>query len=242
MENLRRLGGDAGVLAGLATAWLFLGLILVFPSAGLSLADQLNPHRYLTFIAKHQTMFWTVNVPGGFVAALLTAVLLLAMGDHFRDHAPASARIGPLLGIFGAAGFAAAALIRQVGFGALSTLYVGNKVGAAYAFYALNGMVNSLVSLGDVATGLGVLILGNVMLRTKRYGHVGYLSVVAGTAMVFSAFIAHVFLFMASFVAIIAWLLWTALTLRAEVGSALFRRVTERRKHERSTSEEQRVA
>jgi len=52
MENLRRLGGEAGILAGTATAWIFLGFVFIFPSAGLTLIDQANPHRYLPFIAQ----------------------------------------------------------------------------------------------------------------------------------------------------------------------------------------------
>lgn len=224
MDNMKRLGGEAGVLAAIATAWLFLGLILVFPSAGLNLSDQVNPHRYLPFIGKHQVMFWAVNVLGGLLAAMLTAVLLLALGDRFEDHAPVSARLGPMLGVFGSAGFAVAALVRQIGFGYLSPVYASNKVGMAHAFYAMNGMTNSFLALGEVATGFGALILGNVMLRTKRYGSVGYMSVVTGTALILSGFIDHVVLFTASSVMTIVWLTWTSLALRSEVGPALFGR------------------
>ena len=94
MENLRRLGGEAGILAGTATAWIFLGFVFIFPSAGLTLIDQANPHRYLPFIAQHSAMFWTVNILGGLIAGLLSAVVFLALGDRFKDESPASARIG----------------------------------------------------------------------------------------------------------------------------------------------------
>lgn len=223
MENLRRLGAEAGVLAGLATAWLFLGLVWAFPEAGLNLADQVNPHKYLPFIGKHQVMFWTVNVVGGLLAALMSAVLFLALGDRFDEEAPASSRIGPLFGIGGAIGFAASALIRQVGFGAAALMYPTNKTVAAQTFYAMLGIENSMFAFGQVAVGLGVIVLGIVMLRTKRYAGVGYLSAVAGTTMFLSGFISHVVLFVASFALMTVWIVWSALIMRTEAGPAFIR-------------------
>lgn len=222
MENLRRLGGEAGVLAGIAMAWLFLGLVLVFPSAGLSVVDQANPHRYIPFIAKHDAVFWTVNVLGGFLAAVSSAILMLALGDRFREAAPASTKIASSLGVFGAALFAIAAIIRQVGFASLTGIYKATTSGGAAAFYGMNGVVHALISLGGITIGLAVLMFGNVMLKSERYAGAGFLSVVAGTAMVLGGFVGNVYFFMASSVAMIVWLIWTALALRAEVGPALF--------------------
>lgn len=223
MENLRRWGGEAGVVAGLATAWLFLAFVQVFPSAGLSLADQMNAHKYLQFIGKHQIMFWTVNVLGGLLAAMMSAVLFLALSDRFEDDAPASAKVGALFGIGGALGYAASALIRQVGFGALAAIYPANKTNAVIAFRAVSGLETSMFALGQVGVGLGAMVLGTVMLRTKRYGGVGYLSAVAGTTMFLSGFITHIVLFIASFATMAAWFVWSALTLRSEAGPAFVR-------------------
>ncbi len=220
MENLKRLGGEAGVLAGIATALLFLGFVGFFPSAGLALADQANPHKYLTFIAKHQMLFWSVNVLGGLLAALMSAVLFLALGDRFAEDAPASARIGPMFGVGGAIGFASSALVRQVGYSAMSTIYPANQAGAVQAFRAMQGIENSMFALGQVGAGLAMIVLGVVMLRIKRYGGVGYLSAVAGTTMFLGGFIPHVVLFMASFALMTIWFVWSALVLRGEAGPA----------------------
>ncbi len=228
MENLRRLGGEAGVLAGIATALLFLGFVGFFPSAGLALADQANPHKYLTFITKHQMLFWSVNVLGGLLAALMSAVLFLALGDRFAEDAPASARIGPMLGIGGAVGFASSALVRQVGYSAMSVIYPANQAGAVQAFRAMQGIENSMFALGQVAAGLAMIVLGIVMLRTKQYGGVGYLSAVAGTTMFLGGFIPHVVLFMASFALMTVWFVWSALVLRSEAGPAFVRWGTEK--------------
>jgi len=223
MEDLRRLGGEAGVLAGIATALLFLGFVALFPSAGLTLADQANPHKYMTFIAKHQMLFWTVNVLGGLLAALMSAVLFLALGDRFAGDAPASARIAPLFGIGGAVGFASSALIRQVGYSAMSLIYPTNQTGAVQAFRAMQGIENSMFALGQVAVGLGAIVLGIVMLRVRQYAGVGYLSAVAGTTMFLGGFIPHVVLFMASFALMTVWFVWSALVMRAEAGPAFVR-------------------
>jgi len=223
LENLRRLAGEAGVLAGIATAWIFLGFVFIFPSAGLTLIDQANPHRYLTFIAHHSTIFWTVNILGGLVASLLSVVVYLGLGDRFKEDAPASARIGSLAGVIGAAAFAAGALIRHTAYGTLSPIYATNVVGASHAFYAVSTIVGSLSGLGNVLAGLGTLVFGNVMLKERRYNNVGYFSVVAGAAMILSGFISHPFTYMISAFSAGAWLVWTALVMRGEAGPALFR-------------------
>src|SRR3989449_7803460 len=64
MHNLRRLGGGAGILAGIAAAWHLLGTAVVIPSAHLSLAAQDSPHKYLVFAHTHQAMIWWINAPG----------------------------------------------------------------------------------------------------------------------------------------------------------------------------------
>jgi len=223
MENLRRLGAEAGVVAGLATGLLFLGFFWFFPEAGLTLASQTNPHKYLVFIRKHEMLFWAVNVGGGLLAALMSAVLFLALSDRFHQDAPASAKIGPLFGIVGAIGFAASALIRQVGYSAASVLYVTNKTGAVQAFRGAQWIETSLFAMGQVGVGLGAIVLGIVMLREKHYSGVGYLSAVAGTAMFLGAFVEHAVLFMASLALMAAWFVWTALIVRSEAGPGLIR-------------------
>lgn len=220
MDNLRRLGGEAGLVAGIATAWVFLGFVFIFPTAGLDFVDQVNPHRYLPFMTKHPAMVWSVHILGGLLAALGTAVLFAALQDRFSSDNAGNARLGAGAGLFGAGTLAAAVLVRQAGFDALAGLYATNATGGAYAFYALRGLVYSLESLSALATGLGVLIIGRLMVTDRKFSSVGYLSVVVGTVMVFAAFVSHVFLFMVSSLGMIAWLIWTAITMRTEAGPA----------------------
>jgi len=220
MENLRRLGGEAGIVAGIATAWVFLGFVFIFPTAGLDFVDQINPHRYLPFMTKHQAMVWSVHILGGLLSAMGAAVLFAALQDKFNGAAPGSAKLGAGAGLFGAGTLAAAVLVRQAGFDALSSLYATNVVGGAHAFYALRGVVHSLESLSALATGVGILVLGRVMVNDAKYANVGYMSVIVGVVMAFAAFASHVLLFMVSTLGMIAWLVWTSLTLRAEVGPA----------------------
>src|SRR2546428_834529 len=129
-------------------------------------------------------------------------------------------RLGGEAGVLAAL---AAAWVRHAGFGWLSTISATNGVGAAHAFYAVSTVAASLVGLGNVMAGLGILLFGRVMQRHQRYNSLGYLSVVAGTAMVLAGFVTHPFSFAVSAISAMVWLTRTALTLRAEAGPALFR-------------------
>ncbi len=231
MENIRRLGGGAGILAAVAATWLLVGLVLAFPLAGLGLNGLENPHAVVPFLAKHQVMYWMVNVLGGLLSSFLTLVMLLALGDRFRDEAPAPSQIGVTVGIVGVIGFGIGALLKQIGFGSLTYLYFANKVVAATAWYAVKGTADSFMTLGVVGIGVSALVFGNVMLRSEKYGHVGYLSAVTGMPLILSGFVSHVILFLIASILNIAWLAWTGFVLWSEAAVA-HERQPQRRIHE----------
>lgn len=220
MANIRQLGAGAGILAGVAAAWVFIGLVVVFPSAGLSLSAHANPHAVIPFLTKHQVMYWLVNVLGGFLSAIMMLVLFLALGDRFRDEAPAPSQIGVAAGIVGVIGFGIGSLLNQIGFGSLIPLYAANKIVAATAWYGVKGTADAFMTLGGVAVGISALVFGNVMLKTNKYAPIGYLSVVAGTPLILSGFISHVLLFMLVSLLTIAWLSWTGITMWSETVQA----------------------
>ncbi len=223
VEDLRRLGGEAGVVAGLALGWLLLGVAVVWPAAGLSFAAQFNPHKILPFIHQHGAMFWAVNILGGLLAAVMGVIFYLAVGDRFTNDAPASARIGALFGVLGSFGFAAAALLRQYGMGALGGMYGPNQIGAVHAFRGMSGMLSTAVAVGEIFTGLAALALAGAMMAEKNYRNPGLVGIIAGAAMILATFIPRAFLDAAGFAAAAVWFAWTALVMRAEAGPAFFK-------------------
>ncbi len=223
MEDLRRIGGEAGVVAGIALGWLVLGVMVVLPAAGLSIGDQMNPHKLLTFIHAHGATVWMVNVLGGLLAAVMSIVLYLAIGDRFSDDEPAGARIGALFGVLGAFAFATAALVRQFGMGSLASLYIANQVGAVHGFRGLSGTLSAISALAALFTGLAALAFATAMVPAKQYRKTGYLALGAGAVMVLATFIPDRFLAALGQLAAGAWFAWTALVLRSESGPAYFR-------------------
>jgi hypothetical protein len=224
MQNLRRLGAGAGILAGIAAAWHFVGAAVIIPSAHLSLAAQESPHKYLVFAHKHQEMIWWVN-GGGLLAPLLGLVLLLALADRLREDAPDRSQIGFTLGIVGMIGFAVAAFLKHFGLGSLVPFHVTNKVGAAIAFYAVNGTANAFLSLGGVSLGLGALVFGSIMVKMRGYfAQAGSLSVIAGAALVLSGFNPHGTVYEITSLLTIAWLAGTGTVLWMETAHGHARR------------------
>lgn len=223
MEDLRRVGGEAGMVAGIAIVWLVLGMMVILPSAGLSVGDQMNPHKVLTFIHSHPGMVWMVNILGGLLAAAMSVVLYLAIGDRFNDDEPTGARIGALFGVLGAFAFATSALVRQLGVGSLAPLYIANQVGAVHAFRGLMGTLTAVTAVGAFFTGIAALAFGSAMVPAKQYRNTGYLALVAGAALVLATFIPDRYLALISQLATAGWFGWTAMVLRSEAGPAYFR-------------------
>jgi hypothetical protein len=217
MQNLRRLGGGAGILAGVAAAWQLLGAAVIMPSTGLSMLAQDSPHKYLVFAGRHQALVWTVHILGGLMAPLLALVLLLALADRLREDAPERSQIALALGIIGVIGFTVGAFLKETGLGSLVAFHATNRTGAAIAFYAVNGSANSFLSMGDVALGLGALGFGSIMLGMgSNYGHIGFLSVITGTPLILSGFVPNVTLTLITSVLTIAWLAWNGTLLWME--------------------------
>ncbi|MHB8730992.1 MAG: hypothetical protein ACYDAB_04300 [bacterium] len=216
MENLRRLGGIAGILSGAATVWLAIGLTVAFPAAGLSVKGEQDPARYLPFITRHAALFWTVGTLGGVLAALAAGILVLALADRFHEDSRDQARLGLALGLVGAVGLAIGAFLRLTGFGYLAAVYGSTRQGAAVAFYAVNGVAASCLALADLALGLGALTFGGMMLRTPAFTQAGYMSIVAGTPLIISAFMATDVLGLIASGLTALWLTWSGWLLWAE--------------------------
>lgn len=223
MEDLRRLGGEAGIVAGVALGWLALGMLVLFPASGLSFGAQLNPHKYLGFVYHHGYMYWAVNILGGLLAAAMSIILYLAVGDRFTNDAPATSRIGSLLGVLGAAAFAATALLRQFGIGPLAALYNANQVGAVHAFRGMIGVLIATKASGQIFTGLAALAFASAMLSEKKYHNAGIVAVVTGAATILATFISNAFLDGISILAIAVWFGWTSMMVREEAGPAFFK-------------------
>jgi hypothetical protein len=219
MDNLRRLGGLAGIISGLATAWLTIGLAVAFPAAGITLRGQNDPNKYLPFVAKHTVLFWTTDVLGGVVAALAAAILMLALADRFDARTHDQAKMGMAFGLVGALGLAVAAFIRLMVAGYLTAIYGAAKLTAGVAFYAANSMTHAFLALGAVALGLSALIYGGMMLKEAGYTHVGYVSVVAGTPLIISGFVSGDVLFWIASGLLTIWFFWTGALLWLETVS-----------------------
>lgn len=233
MQSLRRLGGGAGILAGIAAAWHLLGAAVIIPSAHLSLAAQESPHKYLVFANKHQEIIGWIN-GGSMLASLLGLVLLLALADRLREDAPDRSQIGFTFGVVGMIGFAVAAFLKQFGLGSLVPFHLTNKVGAAIAFYAVNGTANSFLALGGVAMGLGALAFGSIMLKMRgRYGSAGSLSVITGAALIVWGFVPHGTVYLIASLLTIAWLAGTGAILWMEAATS-----TTRSEYARGTPED----
>jgi hypothetical protein len=159
-------------------------------------------------------------VLGGIVAALAVAILMLALAERFSAESHDQAKLGLTMGLVGALGLAVAAFIRLTAASYLTAIYGSAKLTAGVAFYAVNGLTHGFLALGAVTLGLSALIYGGMMLKDSDYTQVGYLSVVAGTPLIISAFIPGDVLYLVSSGLITLWLFWTGALLWQEAVAA----------------------
>lgn len=216
MQSLRRWGGTAGIVAGIALLWVLIALVLVLPAAGLAPDDQSNPDKLLPFVAANSLLNFLVNVVGGSLAVVFGWVLFYGLGERFRAEAPMRSRVAPVFTTLGVTMFGITSLMRYVGLSNLAALSATDKVAATHAFFALNAGSLGIEAFGNLAVGLGLLLFGSVMTGVGRYRGAGYVAWITGLVTLASIVSASPVFFLGGTVLTIIWLLWTGVTLRSE--------------------------
>src|SRR6266849_5138847 len=170
MEDLRRIGGEAGVVAGIALGWLVLGMMVILPAAGLSIGDQMNPHKLLTFIHSHGATVWMVNVLGVLGAfAFATASLVRQFGMGSLASLYIANQVGAVHGFRGLSGTLSAVT-------ALAALFTGL---AALAFASAMVPAKQYRNVGYLALGAGAVMVLATFIPDRFLAVIGQLAAAA---------------------------------------------------------------
>jgi hypothetical protein len=190
MIRLYHLGAAAALFQGLGLLSLTLFFGVLFPGAGVaSRADFTDPAKYLPVVAAHPLWFTVPAYVHGLAADVLFAVTVLAL---WRRLSPLAADWMAL-----ATGFSALALGVYLFGHIVNTTWTAGLVHAyshgadvSQAFRVAAQIYNSCMMGGSLFMGVGVVLLGVVLLRTRTFSRaLGWSALVVGALEATSFFV-----------------------------------------------------
>lgn len=182
MENSQRMGGVAGLVAGVT---FLVGLVM----AGTVLADYTlddpEPSEAVRFLVDHQaiTYVWNTIIFIVFGAALV--VLALALRRRLSARSSFTTQAATAFGLIWAGLVFAAGMIANIGLGTIAELHGTDVVGAETVWSALDAVQSGIGGGIEVVGGLWVLLVSWAALRAGALPKaLNYLGFAAGAAAV----------------------------------------------------------
>ena len=178
MNSLQKAGGLAALLHAAAyVVGMILGLTLMFP-----LLDA-APDRYLKFLAENQALVYLWNLISYWGSAITLVIMVLALYQRLKDHAPSLAQTAAAFGLIWAGLIIASGNLMLHNLAVVADLYGKDPTQAVTAWTALQSVENGITSGNELVGSLWVLLLSVAALRTVQLNRaLNYLGVVLGIA------------------------------------------------------------
>ncbi len=161
-NNLQRLGGLSGILAG--GTWIFAFILYLTVFAPL-VAGEMDAPETVAFLRDQQALFYTWNLIIYVWFGIFQAVLTLAIHERLKADAPALSQIAATLGLVWSGLVIASGMVANVGAATVIELYATNPEQAGTVWQALSTVVNGLGGGNEIVGGLWVLTLSWAAIR-----------------------------------------------------------------------------
>ena len=163
MNSFQRAGGLAALLhaAALLVA-IILGLTVMFPLL------EAAPDQYLKFLAENEALVYVWNFIGYWGSAIALVIIVLALYERTKDHAPTLAQSAAAFGLIWAGLIIASGNLMLHNGGVVAELYRQDPAQAAVAWTALESVEVGITSGNELVGSLWVLLLSVAALRTGR--------------------------------------------------------------------------
>lgn len=211
MSPRRQTAGTMGIIAGIA----LLLLTILFFTSGASPATFNDPGNALSFMQENAGRLRVIAYVA-IITVATAAVFVAGVASALHERTPTRATATLYFGLGGLAGHALGAFTVLVAYPWLVLTAARDQVSAAHAYVALNGLTMATDGVGNLFTGLSILLAGWAITATPGFGMaLGWFGVVAGVVTGLAGLAPQVNpIYLGSFILPIIWLIWAGYTLR----------------------------
>lgn len=187
MNELRKVGGVAGLIAAGTYIFGFVLLLGVLEPAGYQL-DGNDMVAHAKFLTDNQLVMYVWNLVIWILNAFALVILALALHDQIKQSAPAFSQVATSFALIWAGLILASGMVSNITLKTVSTLYGADPAQAGTFLQAMTAVENGLGGGNELAGGIWVLVLSWGALRagvlSKPLNFLGVLIGLAGLSTV----------------------------------------------------------
>ncbi len=188
MNELRKVGGAAGLIAAGTYIFGFALLLGVLEPAGYQLDGQ-DMVAHAKFLTENQLVMYIWNLVIWILNAIVLVILALALHDHVKQNAPAFSQVATSFALIWAELILASGMVSNITLGTTASLFGTDPESAETFLRAMSSVESGLGGGNELAGGLWVLILSWGALRasalSKPLNFIGIIIGLAGLSTLF---------------------------------------------------------
>lgn len=161
LKKLQKIGGVCAILEALIyiSAFIVYGIILVYPNANASIAEELN------FLSDNYITLSILNLVSYVLFGILLAVLVLAIHQRLKNYSPSFSKLASVFGIIWVGLVIASGMISNIGLKYVIETGIKEPENAMQIWSSISIISEGLGGGNEIVGGIWVLLLSIIALK-----------------------------------------------------------------------------
>ncbi len=165
LKRLQKIGGICGILEGLIYIFAFIvyGVILVYPGKNANAVEEFH------FLSDNYFILFTLNIISYVLFGILLAVLVLALYQRLKKHAPNFSKLTFIFGILWVGLVIASGMIANIGLNSIVKIGSTDPEKAMLIWDSVSIVTEGLGGGNEIVGGIWVLLLSILSFKIKMF-------------------------------------------------------------------------
>lgn len=204
LKKLQKIGGVCAIIEALIyiTTFIVYGAIIIYPEENTSAVDE------LTILSDNYLALSIINLVSYVLFGIVLAVLVLAIYQRLKNHAPNFSKLAFTFGIIWVGLVIASGMIANIGLN--SVLKIGETApeNAIVIWSSVSIIVEGLGGGNEIVGGIWVLLISCIALKGQFFSKpINYIGIVVGVAGILTVYPLEIFTEIFG-ISQILWFLW----------------------------------
>lgn len=209
LKKLQKIGGICAIFEALIYVFAFIvyGGVLVYPDASAGVAEKLN------FLIENYLILSILNLISYVLFGILLAILVLALHQRIKNHAPILANLTSIFGLIWVGQVISSGMIANIGLNTVIDIGFREPENALQIWRSVSIVSEGLGGGNEIVGGFWVLLLSVVAFKSTCFSKpLNVLGIIVGIAGILTLYPLDIFTELFGISQII-WFLWIGVSL-----------------------------